>query len=66
MRKSTPSKTHALKKVVEQNPKMDLRNFHEWEQKNAELEAAGIDTKHPLETPQPKRQQPLPFGVLGL
>lgn len=66
MNKPTPPKILTMKEIAAQNPRMDLRRFYEWQQKQAELEAGGIDTNPPREASKPKQQQPIPFSVLGL
>ncbi len=66
MNKPTPPKILTMEEIAAQNPQMNLRGFHEWQQKQAELEAGGIDTNPPREPPKPRRQQPIPFSLLGL
>lgn len=66
MNKSNFSTLTTMEQVVAQNPRLDLRNFREWQNKQAELEAAGIDTNPPREPSKPKRQQPIPLSFLHL
>lgn len=66
MNKPISPKMPTIEEIIAQNPQMDLRGFHEWLQKKAELEANGIDTKPLQVDSKPKRQQSIPFSALGL
>ena len=66
MNNTTYPKLLTMKEIIAQNPKMNLREFYEWQEKKQELEAGGIDTNPPREPQKQKRQQPIPLSVLGL
>ncbi len=66
MNKPSSQKFPTMDEIIAQNPQIDLSCFRQWQRKNAELEAAGIDTSPQYEDPKPSRQQPIPFSLLDL